>query len=103
MNSVYFRKRLSKAIPPFVIRHSLFVIRHSAVLCLIQTIEAACLIIKIPGSFGVVSHDYVQLPTYNQLSFNRLNLNGNSCIPGSLHRFTSFADVVSPVEFVNLV
>ncbi len=44
MNSVYFKKRLSKAKPSFEILR--FDIRYSAVRCLIQAIEAASLIIK---------------------------------------------------------
>ena len=53
-------KRLSEAKPSFEILR--FDIRYSAVRCLIQPIEAASLIIKIPCHSGVVAHEYLTLP-----------------------------------------
>ena len=46
---------MSKAKPSFVILR--FDIRYSAVLCLIQIIEAASLVIKKTFHFGVVSYE----------------------------------------------
>ena len=54
MYSNYFIKRLSVAIPPFVILR--FDIRYSAVRCLIQAIEADSLTINKLCYFGVVSY-----------------------------------------------
>ena len=55
MYSINFIKRLSAAIPSFVILR--FDIRYSAVRCLIQAIEVSSLYIKKPCHFGVVSYE----------------------------------------------
>jgi hypothetical protein len=55
MYFVYFIKRWSTAIPPFVILR--FDIRYSAVRCLIQTIETGSLSIEKTCHFGVVSYE----------------------------------------------
>jgi hypothetical protein len=54
-NSFYLNFLIGQSEATSTIRQSKIVIRHSAVLCLIQAIEAACLIIKIPCHLGVVS------------------------------------------------
>jgi len=51
MYSIYYKKDFAKRFHP-----SAFVIRYSAVRCLIQAIETAILIIKKPCHFGVVSY-----------------------------------------------
>ncbi len=52
MYSVYFKKDFAKRFHP-----SKFVIRYSAVRCLIRVIQATRLIIKKPCHFGVVSYE----------------------------------------------
>ena len=80
MYSVYFKKDFAK--PPArkgsnayasesdsILRNSIFVIRYSAVRCLIRVIQATILIIKKPCHFGVVSYERRRVPSYKLATF----------------------------------
>ena len=54
MYSIFFNKEMERS--DSILRNSLFVIRYSAVRCLIQAIAAASLITKKTCHFGLVSY-----------------------------------------------
>jgi hypothetical protein len=60
MYSIFFNKEMERS--DSILRNSLFVIRYSAVRCLIQAIAAASLITKKTCHFGLVSYERRRWP-----------------------------------------
>ena len=88
MYSIYFKKDFAK--PPArrgsnayasesdsILRNSLFVIRYSAVRCLIRVIQATRLIIKKPCHFGVVSYELPRSSSWHLKPGLRIPLKSN--------------------------